>query len=69
MAHEADDWIAKSWLGRQVKQVVATLPESQKYVGRVSVVDDAFHDEKGVLHVHTVDGVWCPAALVVPTGL
>jgi hypothetical protein len=68
MTHEMDGKIVKAWIGRTVRQTKATLPETQHYVGRVSVVDEAFFDEKGALHLHTKDGVWCPCSLVEIVG-
>jgi len=51
-------------VGLQVKQIATNVPECQKHIGRVSVVDYAFYDEKNVMHVHTVDGFWCPSTLL-----
>lgn len=51
-------------VGAVVKQVRCEAPEYQRFVGRVSKVVETFVDEKGNLHVHTEDGVWCPARLV-----
>ena len=58
-------WLTQLWVGKAVKQINATLPEAQKYVGRVSTCDEVLWDEKGRLHIHTIDGVWCPAALLI----
>lgn len=51
-------------VGALVKQVRVDNPEYQRFVGRQSKVVETFLDEKGNLHVHTEDGVWCPARLV-----
>ena len=53
-------------VGLQVKQIACptTVPECKKFVGRVSVVDSAFYDENNTMHVHTVDGIWCPSTLL-----
>lgn len=51
-------------VGLQVKQIATNVPECQKYIGRVSVVDTAFYDDDNVMHVHTVDGFWCPSTLL-----
>jgi hypothetical protein len=53
-------------VGTLVKQVRCDSPEYQHFVGRQSRVTEAFVDEKGNLHVHTEDNVWCPARLVEP---
>jgi len=62
---ELEAWLTKMWVGTSVKQVNATLPETQKYIGRVSTCDEVLWDEKGHMQVHTTDGVWCPAAFLV----
>lgn len=56
--------VNNSFVGRVVEQVQAELPECQHFVGRRSAVVCEFTDEKGQVHVQTVDGVWCPARLV-----
>jgi len=64
VAHKADPWIAKSWLGKIVKQISSCdgPSASDKSIGRISIVTDTFFDEKGALHCLTEDGRWCPAA-------
>ena len=48
------------WIGMTVQQVSCT-PGNEKFVGRVSVVKDVITDEKETVHLHTEDGIWCPA--------
>jgi hypothetical protein len=55
-------------MGRRVRQTSTNLPECQKFVGREATVQNAFEDEKGAVHVHTNDGVWCPLALLTLLG-
>lgn len=72
--HEADAWIEKLWLGKQVRQVkgitgVSGVPD---YVGRVGNVAETFWDENGALHclVSAPEGCWwCPASLLAHTGV
>ena len=52
-------------VGKKYKQVRTNTSECEHLVGRVGTVDDAFFDENGVAHLHTIeDGVWCPIALM-----
>ena len=65
--HEADAWIEKLWLGKQVRQHGG----EPQYVGRTGNVAETLWDEKGALHclVSAPDGCfWCPASLLTVTG-
>lgn len=62
--HE-ETWIGNLILGRNIKQIATNMPGSGNHlIGRVSVVHGTMFDEKGVLHINTEDGYWCPAHLM-----
>lgn len=54
------------WIGVKIRQVSCDVPSFEALVGRESVVNDAFMDEKGQIHLRTEDDVWCPARLCSP---
>ena len=51
--HEADAWIVKSWMFKNVRQIES---------GRIGKVEETRFDEKGALHCRTDDMIWCPAS-------
>ena len=53
-----------SLIGLRIRQVACRTPGLERFVGRIATVEDEFTDEKGVDHVYTDDGVWCPRDLV-----
>lgn len=57
-------------VGKTIRQVRVADNEYAKFLGRIATVVEAMKDEKGNVHVHTDDGVWCPISLieVIETG-
>lgn len=53
-----------SLVGLRVRQVKTNIPGMEYAVGRVATVEEEFVDEKGVTHVATDDGYWCPQDLL-----
>jgi hypothetical protein len=53
-----------TWIGKLVQQVRATLPGTQRFLGRKATVTDVLTDELGNVHLQTDDDVWCPASLM-----
>lgn len=60
--HEADEWIAKQWMGKLVMQT-GGIPE---LVGRKGCVVETLFDEKGALHCRCTGAseFWCPASML-----
>ncbi len=64
MSHEADSWIAKMWMGKEVRQISG----SPACIGEEGIVVGTMWDEKGALHCKMVNSnneEWCCSAAML----